>query len=147
MRRVILRHLGTLLALGAGLAWLTPAAAQEFPKSPVKIIIQFPPGGPTDTVGRLIGMKLQEIWGQSVVIDYKAGAGTVIGVDFVAKSPPDGYTIGMVNSSFAVNPTLRKGLPYNTTKDLVGVTQLANLQLAIVARPDAPFNTLREMIA
>lgn len=136
----------TLLA--CTLALLAPLAqAQDFPKGPVKIIIPFPPGGPTDTVGRLIGMKLQEAWGQPVVIDYKAGAGTVIGVDFVAKSAPDGYTVGMVNSSLAVNPSLRKSMPYNTTRDIAGVTQLANLQLAIVARPDAPFNTLAELIA
>lgn len=140
--------LKTLLACGlAALMPLAHADTTDFPRSPVKVIIPFPPGGPTDTVGRLIGMKLQEIWGQPVVIDYKAGAGTVIGVDFVAKSAADGYTVGMVNSSLAVNPSLRKTLPYNTTRDLTGITQLANLQLAIVARPDAPFNTLPELIA
>lgn len=128
----------TLLAGGA--------AAQDFPKGPVKIIVPFPPGGPTDTIGRLLAQKLQESWGQPVVLDYKPGAGTAIGVDFVAKSPADGYTIGMVNSSFAVNPTLRKKLPYDTQKDLSGVTQLFNMQLAIVARPDAPFNNLRELV-
>ncbi len=131
------------LAFGAAL----PAAAQEFPKGPVKIIIPFPPGGPTDTVGRLLGMKLQEIWGQPVLIDYKPGAGTVIGADFVAKSAPDGQTFGMVNSSLAVNPTLRKTMPYNTMRDLAPITQLFNMQLAIVARTDAPFNTLPELIA
>jgi tripartite-type tricarboxylate transporter receptor subunit TctC len=134
------------LAAGLGLAAGT-AAAQDYPHAPVKIIIPFPPGGPTDTVGRLIAVKLQEMWGQAVVIDYKPGAGTVIGADIVSKAQPDGYTIGMVNSSFAVNPTLRKKLPYDTLKDLTGVTQLANLQLALVARPDAPFNTVKELIA
>lgn len=113
----------------------------------MKIVIPFPPGGPTDTVGRLLAVKLQETWGQPVVIDYKPGAGTVIGADFVAKSAPDGYTFGMVNSSLAVNPTLRKRLPYDTTRDLAGITQLFNMQLAIVARPDAPFNNLKELIA
>lgn len=132
--------------LSLGLAALAPAAAQDFPKGPVKIIVPFPPGGPTDTVARLLGLKLQETWGQPVIIDYKPGAGTVIGADFVAKSAPDGQTLGMVNSSLAVNPTLRKHLPYDTQKDLAGVTQLFNMQLAIVARPDAPFNTLRELI-
>ncbi|NCT96045.1 MAG: tripartite tricarboxylate transporter substrate binding protein [Comamonadaceae bacterium] len=136
----------TALALSIGLAALAPAAAQDFPKGPVKIIIPFPPGGPTDTVGRLLGQKLQETWGQPVIIDYKPGAGTVIGADFVAKSAPDGQTIGMVNSSLAVNPTLRKKLPYDTQKDLAGVTQLFNMQLAIVAHPNAPFNNLRELI-
>lgn len=124
-----------------------PAAAQDWPKGPVKIIIPFPPGGPTDTVGRQLALKLQETWGQPVLIDYKPGAGTAIGADFVAKSAPDGLTLGMVNSSLAVNPTLRKKLPYDTLKDLSGVTQLFNMQLAIVARADAPFNTLPELIA
>ena len=78
--------------------------------------------------------------------DYKPGAGTAIGVDFVAKSAPDGHTIGMVNSSFAVNQTLRKKLPYDTQKDLAGVTQLFNMQLAMVARSDAPYNNLRELM-
>jgi tripartite-type tricarboxylate transporter receptor subunit TctC len=136
-----------LLAFAAlSLTTAMPAAAQDFPKAPVKIIIPFPPGGPTDTVGRLIGQKLSEMWGQPVIIDYKPGAGTTIGVDFVAKSPPDGYTFVMVNSSLAINPSLRKTMPYQT-KDIAMVTQLVNLQQAIVARPDAPFNTLPELIA
>lgn len=124
-----------------------PAHAQDFPKGPVKIIIPFPPGGPTDTVGRLIAQHLQELWGQTVLIDYKAGAGTIIGVDFVAKSAPDGMTFGMVNSALAVNPSLHKAMPYRTPQDIAGITQIANLQLALVARPDAPFNTLPELIA
>jgi tripartite-type tricarboxylate transporter receptor subunit TctC len=136
-----------LLAGTLALAAALPAAAQDFPKGPVKIIVPFPPGGPTDTIGRLVGMKLQEMWGQPVLLDYKPGAGTVIGADFVAKSAPDGLTLGMVNSSLAVNPTLRKKLPYDTLKDLSGVTQLFNMQLAIVARPDAPFNNVKELIA
>ncbi|WP_345541277.1 tripartite tricarboxylate transporter substrate binding protein [Variovorax defluvii] len=136
---------GALLA--AGLGGTSEAAAQAYPKGPVKIIIPFAPGGPTDTVGRLIAQKLQDIWGQPVIVDYKPGAGTAIGADFVAKSPADGLTFGMVNSSFAVNPSLRKSLPYDTLKDLAGITQIANLQLAMVARPDAPFNTLPELIA
>jgi len=131
-----------LVTLGA-----LAAPALDYPHSPVKMIVPFPPGGPTDTLGRLIGMKLQEIWGQPVIIDYKAGAGTVIGVDYVAKSSPDGYTIGMINSAFAVNPSLYKTLPYDSVKDIEPITLVANLQLAIVAQPNAPFDTLSEMIA
>lgn len=123
-----------------------PAIAQQWPTGPVKIIIPFPPGGPTDTVGRILAKNLQDTWGQPVIIDYKPGAGTAIGADFVAKSAADGLTMGMVNSSLAVNPSLRKQLPYDTLKDLSGVTQLFDMQLAIVARPDAPFNTLKELI-
>ena len=135
-----------LLAVAFSLGCAVPAAGQEFPKGPVKIIIPFPPGGPTDTVGRLIAQKLQEIWGQQVLIDYKPGAGTAIGVDFVAKSAPDGHTFGMVNSSLAVNPYLRKTMPYQV-KDLAMITQLVILQQAMVAKPDAPFNNLAELIA
>jgi len=141
-----IKHLAA--TFGLGVALLTSALAQtDFPRQPVKLIVPFPPGGPTDTVARLLAQKLQDTWGQTVLVDYKPGAGTAIGADFVAKSAPDGYTVGMVNSSLAVNPTLRKKLPYDTQKDLAGVTQLFNLQLAIVARPDAPFNNMRELIA
>ena len=143
--KVVARDLACLVMAFYALATVS-AGAQEFPKGPVKIVIPFPPGGPTDTVGRLLAQKLQDTWGQPVLIDYKPGAGTAIGADFVAKSAPDGHTIGFVNSSFAVNPTLRKKLPYDTQKDLVGVTQLFNMQLALVARTDAPFNNLKELI-
>ena len=143
--KAVARHLACLVMAFYALATVS-AGAQEFPKGPVKIVIPFPPGGPTDTVGRLLAQKLQDTWGQPVLIDYKPGAGTAIGADFVAKSAPDGHTIGFVNSSFAVNPTLRKKLPYDTQKDLVGVTQLFNMQLALVARTDAPFNNLKELI-
>ena len=142
-----MRWIKLCAALLAGAMAVAPAFAQQWPKSPVKIIVPFPPGGPTDTVGRLIGQKLQDMWGQTVLIDYKPGAGTIIGADYVAKSAPDGLTIGMVNSSFAVNPTLHRKLPYDTLKDLTGITQLFNMQLAIVAKPDAPFNNVKELIA
>jgi tripartite-type tricarboxylate transporter receptor subunit TctC len=142
--RLRLRNLAVLLTV---LASAFGVHAQDYPKAPVKIVVPFPPGGPTDTVARMLGQKLQEFWSQSVIIDYKPGAGTVIGVDFVAKSAPDGYTIGMINSAFAVNPGLRKSMPYDTVRDLAGAVQIANLQLAIVARPDAPFSTIPELIA
>lgn len=134
-------------ALAMTMAWVAiNAQAQDFPRGPVRIIIPFPPGGPTDTMGRLIGQKLSELWSQPVIVDYKPGAGTAIGVDFVAKSAADGMTIGMVNSSLAINPYLRKSMPYQV-KDLAMVTQLVVLQQAVVARPDAPFSNLAELIA
>lgn len=141
---------------GVGAAWLgcgLPRARAEattadgYPKSQVRIIIPFAPGGPTDTVGRLIAQKLQEAWGQIVLIDFKPGGGTVIGVDYVVKQPADGLTLCMVNSSLAVNPSLRRTMPYRTPQDFACVTQIANLQLGLVARFDAPFNTLPELIA
>jgi len=121
--------------------------AQNYPPGPVKIIIPFSPGGPTDTIGRLLAQRLQEIWGQPVIVDFKPGAGSTIGVDYVAKSKPDGLTVGMINASFAVNPSLRKSLPYDTVNDIAPITQVAGLQVAIAVRPDAPFTTLPEFIA
>jgi tripartite-type tricarboxylate transporter receptor subunit TctC len=113
----------------------------------VRIIVPFPPGGPTDTIARLMGQKLQALWSQPVVIDYKPGAGTVIGTDAVAKSAPDGRTIGVVVSSYTINPVLHRALPYDTLKDLSGVTRLVNIPLALLAHPDAPFDDLKGLVA
>jgi tripartite-type tricarboxylate transporter receptor subunit TctC len=124
-----------------------PAVAQEFPKGPVRIIVPFPPGGPTDTIARLMSQKLQALWSQPVVVDYKPGAGTVIGTDAVAKSAPDGRTIGVVVSSYTINPVLHHPMPHDTLKDLSGVTRLVNIPLALVARPDAPFDDIKGLVA
>ena len=99
----------TLASLWLGAFAGAPAVAQEFPKGPVRLIVPFPPGGPTDTIARLMSQKLQLLWSQPVVIEYKPGAGTVIGTDAVAKSAPDGRTIGVVVSSYTINPALRRG--------------------------------------
>jgi tripartite-type tricarboxylate transporter receptor subunit TctC len=123
------------------------AVAQEFPKGSVRIIVPFPPGGPTDTIARLLGQKLQALWSQPVVIDYKPGAGTVIGTDAVAKSAPDGRTIGVVVSSYTINPVLNRSMPYDTLKDLAGVTRLVNIPLVIAAHPDAPFDDMKGLVA
>ena len=144
------RRRGLLIASSGWLAGASPWARAQtpaYPRAPVRFVVPFPPGGPTDTVARLLSQQLQEAWGQPVLLDYKPGAGTVIGIDAVAKSPPDGSVFGMVNSAYAVNPALRPTMPYRTPQDLAGVTQVANLHLAWVARPDAPFNNLAEMIA
>lgn len=138
------RELAALL-LGGGLS-LVSWAGEEFPHGPVKLIVPFPPGGPTDILARHIATRLQESWGLPVLLDFKPGAGTVIGVDAVAKAPPDGQTLGMVNTSVSINPALKKSLPYDTSKDIVGVTQLASLELALVARNSAPFSTVRDLI-
>lgn len=124
-----------------------PAVAQDFPKGPVRLIVPFPPGGPTDTIARLMSQKLQALWSQPVVVDYKPGAGTVIGTDAVAKSAADGRTIGVVVSSYTINPVLHRAMPYDTLKDLSGVTRLVNIPLVLVASPDAPFDDLKGLVA
>lgn len=140
---------GFAAALVLGLAALLSfgAAAQPWPAGPVKLVVPFTPGGTTDTLARLLAHRLQETWNQPVVVEYKPGASTVIGADFVAKSAADGRTIGLVNSSFTVNPSLRKSLPYDTARDFRGITQVASVQTVLVARTGAPFNDMREMLA
>jgi tripartite-type tricarboxylate transporter receptor subunit TctC len=126
---------------------VSAAHAQSLPQGTLKIIVPFSPGGATDTVARLISEHLTEELHRTVIVDYKPGAGTIIGNEFVARSPPDGLTMGLVNSALTVNPFLHSHLPYDTLKDLRGVTQIGFIHTALVARLDAPFNTVGEMLA
>ena len=135
------------LALGLALALPGAALSQAFPAKPVRLVVPFPPGGATDIIARLLGQKLQEIWGQTVLIEYKPGGGTVVGTDFVAKSPPDGYTMGVVITAHVINPGLRTDLPYDTMKDLSGVSMVAVQHIALVATPGLEANTVPELIA
>ncbi len=134
-----------LLALAA----LVPlaASAQAFPTRPVRLMVPFPPGGATDIVGRLVAARMQDVWGQPVVIENKPGAGTVVGTDYVAKSAPDGYTLGFVVTAYVINPSLRGDMPYDTLKDLSGVTQISVQHLVMAANPSLPANTIPELIA
>ena len=108
------------LALCAIAALLFPllaqaqAPAEAWPTRPVKLIVPFAAGGPTDTVARLIAQQLQAVWKQPVLIDYKPGAGTTLGTNVVAKSPADGYTLGMAISALTINPSLVPNMPYDT---------------------------------
>ena len=133
--------LGTV-ALASGTAW-----AQKFPAKPVHMVGPFPPGGPTDIIGRLVAGKMQEIWGEPVIVESKPGAGTVVGTEYVAKSPPDGYTVGIVVTAHVINPSLRSSLPYDTLKDFSAVTQVSVQHLVIAASPSFEANTVAELIA
>ena len=137
----LIRYLvfATLLALAA--------AAQSFPTRAVRLMVPFPPGGATDIIGRLVSAKMQDVWGQPVLVENRPGAGTVVGTDYVAKSAPDGYTLGMVVTAYVINPSLRADLPYNTLKDLAGVTQVSVQHLVMAAHPSLPANTIPELIA
>jgi tripartite-type tricarboxylate transporter receptor subunit TctC len=131
-----------------GLVFSGVLLAQDFPAKPVRLVVPFPPGGPTDVVGRMVAAGLQATWGQPVIVENKPGAGTVIGTDAVAKSAPDGHTIGMVITAHFINPALRAGtMPYDTLKDLAHVTQLVQQHVVLVANAGVPFNTLPELIA
>jgi tripartite-type tricarboxylate transporter receptor subunit TctC len=113
----------------------------------VKLIVPFTAGGPTDTVARLLATQLQATWKQPVVVDYKPGAGTVLGTALVAKAPADGYTLGMAISALTINPGLQANLPYDTRKDIVGVSQVAQAHFGLFAHPSLPVNTVPELIA
>jgi tripartite-type tricarboxylate transporter receptor subunit TctC len=128
------------------LCCVPPAAAQEFPSKPVRLIVPFPPGGPLDIVGRLVGRKLQEQWGQSVVIDNRGGASGAIGMDVLAKSAPDGYTIAVNSTPVVATPHLQK-LPYDTLRDIVGVGQIAEIAYVLVASPRSGVATFEELRA
>jgi len=124
------------------------SAAQTFPAKPVKLVVPFPPGGPLDAVGRAIADKLSQMWNQPVVVDNKPGAGGNIGADFVAKSPPDGYTVVMgALSTHAVNPSLYPALPYDAVKDFAPITLVAVTPNVLVVNPSLPVDSVKELIA
>jgi tripartite-type tricarboxylate transporter receptor subunit TctC len=136
--------------LAAGACAILPLAAMAqapFPSKPVTIIVPNAPGGAIDILARLLEKQLSDTWKQPVIVVYKAGAGTVIGTDFVAKSPPDGHTIGLVVTSHVINPSLRKNLPFDTVKDLAGVSLLATSPIVLTSSPMLPVTNLKELIA
>jgi tripartite-type tricarboxylate transporter receptor subunit TctC len=146
-----MKHLVRVFALAASLGVFAMGAlearAQAFPAKPVRLVVPFPPGGATDIIARLVAQKLQENWSQAVVLEYKPGGGTVIGTDFVAKSPPDGYTLGMVITAHVINPSLRSKMPFDTVKDLSGVSMVAVQHILLVATPSLEANNVPELIA
>ena len=131
------------------LSLATPTVlAQAWPAKPVRIINAFAPGGPSDLLSRAVGDKLQGTWGQPVIVEAKPGADGLIGMEFAAKSPADGYTIVTVPVGNAVLlPNLRSKLPYDMAKDFVPITLLATVQNVLVVGANVPANTLKELIA
>ncbi len=131
----------TLLCISASLA-----VADDYPNKPLRLIVPFPAGGPTDLTARLIGQKLSAAWHQQVVVDNRGGANGIIGQDAVAKANPDGYTLMVQSIAFSVNPALYK-LPYDPVKDFIPVTQTGSTPLMLVLNPAVPARTLKELIA
>jgi tripartite-type tricarboxylate transporter receptor subunit TctC len=121
--------------------------AQSYPAGPMNMVVPFPPGGGTDILGRALAQKLNEAWGQPVVVDNRGGANGVIGTAHVARSAPDGHTMLIVPGGIAANPAIRKSLPYDTLKDLAPVTQLASSPLVLAVHPSFPPRTVKELIA
>jgi len=131
-----------LLACGGG------ALAQDaWPNKPVRMIVPFAPGGSTDVVARMVGQRLSALWNQAVVIENRAGAGGNVGADAVAKSVGDGYTLLMASGSVTINPALYKKMPFDTKKDLLPITNVAQGPMLVVVQDASPHKTLKDLIA
>jgi tripartite-type tricarboxylate transporter receptor subunit TctC len=129
-------------------AWLAPALAQAqvFPTRPIHMVIAFPPGGPTDFVGRLLAEKMKDILGQSVIIENKAGANGALGADYVAKAEPDGHTVFLTTAgAVAITPNMRTDLPYDSQRDFAPITLVTRNSSILVVNAEAKINSAREL--
>ena len=125
----------------------SPATAQPYPSRPVHVVVPFAPGGPVDVLARVLGQDFGEAWSQPFVVDNRAGAAGNIGVDYLAKAAPDGYTIGVVPAgNIAVNPSLFPNLPYKAS-DLQPVAMLATVENVLVVGADSPAKSLKDLLA
>jgi tripartite-type tricarboxylate transporter receptor subunit TctC len=142
-----LRKILFLISLFCSLPCLSQSTSSTFPDKPVTIVVPFPPGGGTDAGARLVAQKLAAKWGQSVVIDNKAGAAGIVGSDFVARAQPDGYTLLIGNiGSFSINPSLYKKIPYDTNKAFAPIGMIAELPFVLLVTPSFQANSVKELI-
>ncbi|MEY3468527.1 MAG: hypothetical protein RL203_621 [Pseudomonadota bacterium] len=123
-----------------------PANAQSYPTKPVRVVVPYPPGGPTDIVARVLFQQVSEATGQQFLVDNRAGAGGNIGAEIVAKSPADGYTLLIGTTAHAINMSLFKNLSYDVQKDFAPVSLLTQGPLVLVAHPQFPANSIKEVI-
>lgn len=144
-RRSVTLLAAALAGLGLGTPWL--ALAEGYPAKPIQLIVPFPPGGAVDIVGRTISKKLGDRLGQPIVIENKAGAGTVVGAAFVANAPADGYTLLISSgSTFTVNPALNAKLPYDPVKSYEPIGMVARVPLILLANREVPVGNLKQLI-
>jgi tripartite-type tricarboxylate transporter receptor subunit TctC len=136
---------GLMLSLVLSLA--RPAQAQDWPQQNIRIIVSFGPGGGADIIGRILGEALQAKLGKAVIIENKPGAGGILGNDAVAKSTPDGYTLGIMTAGQIIAAVTKKNMPYDTLTAFAPVGQVATASLLIVTRPDFPAANVKELIA
>jgi tripartite-type tricarboxylate transporter receptor subunit TctC len=141
------KHLLLLVSLLLCMSWSPAFAQAQYPTKPIRFILPFPPGGGTDTLGRLIAQKLGESLGQQVVPDNRPGGGANLGAEIAAKSPPDGYTVFMGNVAHTINVSLYPKLNYDLVKDFAPVTILASTPNILVVHPSLPVKSVKELIA
>jgi tripartite-type tricarboxylate transporter receptor subunit TctC len=123
------------------------AYAQQYPTKPVRMVIHIGPGSSMDIVGRVLAQKLNEDWGQPVIVDNRGGAGGTIGMDVVTKAPPDGYTILFGSSSLAIAASYYRKLPYDTLRDFEPITQISSRHNVLVVAPSSPYRSVKDVIA
>ncbi len=142
--RNVARILGLIVLCAAPL----PANAQDYPNKPIRLVVPFPPGGPNDIIGRVVGQKMQELLGQPIVIDNRPGAGGTLGTDNVAKSEPDGYSIAIASAgALAISTALQEKILYDPLKELAPVTLVAKVSELLVASTTLPAANVRELVA
>jgi tripartite-type tricarboxylate transporter receptor subunit TctC len=136
------------LAVFAAVVSAAPAQAQTYPSRIVRLVVAFPPGGPTDFVARLLADKLKTILGQTVLVENKGGANGVLGADYVAKSEPDGHTLFLTTTgAVAITPGMRNDMPYQTLRDFAPVTLVVRNTTILVVKPDHPAASAKELAA
>lgn len=136
-----------LLAASLSTLVMGTAFAQAYPSKPVKLIVPFAPGGFTDVVARILGQKLSVAMGQQFVVENKAGAGSTIGTDFVAKAAPDGYTLVMISTTHVISPWIYKSMPYDPIKSFTVISKLVDSPYVLLVNPKVPARNVQELIA
>ena len=134
-------------AVCACFVWTASGQAQQYPSRSIRMVVPFAPGGANDVVARIVGVRLGEALGQTVVIDNRGGAGGTIGADIVAKAPADGHTLLVASMGLAVNAVLYAKLPYDTLKDLAPITMLGEQPNIVVVHPSLPVKSIGELLA
>ena len=139
--------LPAMLALASASTFTAACAQQTYPVKSIRLLVGFAPGGPSDVGARTIAQKLNEKWGQSVIVDFRPGAAGNIATELAAKSPPDGYTLLSAAFAHAVNPSMYSKLPFNTEKDFAPILMFASVSNLLVAHPSLPARSVKELIA
>lgn len=136
-----------VFALGGALVCINAACAQVYPAKPIRMVLPWPPGGSTDATARVLVPWLTKSLGQQIIIDNRAGAAGIIGVDIVAKASPDGYTIMLHSATHVANATIYSKLPYDTIKDFTAISLVAAQPTILVVNPALPIQSVKELIA
>ena len=142
MRTIVMAAVALAMSLSGALA-----QSSDYPASAVRILLPFAAGGPTDVVARILAEQLSARWSKSVIVENRPGAGTIVMTTAVAKAPPDGLTLGVATNSLLINPAIGMKLPYDTFREIAGVSMIATQPVALVANKDFPGNSLAEVVA